>query len=145
MNISTIRQMVETDLKMDSTALDLESLRIPQLHNKYLNIFHDQRLILKKMKLDFKELSRVKWEYYTGKIDQDTLDEMGWEPFPLKILKTDIDRYLDSDSDLSKEKSKIDYQEEKVSYLESVLKNVNNIQWNIKNAIEWRKFINGTW
>tara|TARA_R100000152_G_C6762025_1_gene186233 strand:- start:927 stop:1361 length:435 start_codon:yes stop_codon:yes gene_type:complete len=144
MNIATIRGMVEKDLKIDSTELDLASLRIPQLHNKYLNIFHDERLLLKKMKIDFKELSRSKWEYYTGKMDQDTLDELGWEPFPLKILKTDIDRYLDSDKDLSAEKSKIDYQEEKVLYLESVLKNITNLQWNIKNAIEWRKFLNGT-
>ena len=144
MNIATIRGMVEKDLKIDSTELDLASLRIPQLHNKYLNIFHDERLLLKKIKIDFKELSRSKWEYYTGKMDQDTLDELGWEPFPLKILKTDIDRYLDSDKDLSAEKSKIDYQEEKVLYLESVLKNITNLQWNIKNAIEWRKFLNGT-
>ena len=144
MNIATIRGMVEKDLKIDSTELDLASLRIPQLHNKYLNVFHDERLILKKMKIDFKELSRQKWEYYTGKMDQDTLDELGWEPFPLKILKTDIDRYLDSDSTLSDEKSKIDYQEEKVLYLESVLKNITNLQWNIKNAIEWRKFLNGS-
>ena len=144
MNIATIRGMVEKDLKIDSTELDLASLRIPQLHNKYLNIFHDERLILKKMKIDFKELSRQKWEYYTGKMDQDTLDDLNWEPFPLKILKTDIDRYLDSDKALSTEKSKIDYQEEKVQYLESVLKNITNLQWNIKNAIEWRKFLNGT-
>ena len=144
MNIVTIRGMVEKDLKIDSTELDLASLRIPQLHNKYLNIFHDERLLLKKMKIDFKELSRQKWEYYTGKMDQDALDDLGWEPFPLKILKTDIDRYLDSDSNLSAEKSKIDYQEEKVQYLESVLKNITNLQWNIKNAIEWRKFLNGS-
>ena len=56
MNIATIRGMVEKDLKIDSTELDLASLRIPQLHNKYLNIFHDERLLLKKMKIDFKEL-----------------------------------------------------------------------------------------
>ena len=144
MNIVTIRGMVEKDLKIDSTELDLASLRIPQLHTKYLNIFHDERLLLKKMKIEFKDLSRIKWDYYTGKISQETLDELGWEPFPLKILKTDIDRYLDSDKDISSEKSKIDYQDEKVLYLESVLKNITNLQWNIKNAIEWRKFLNGT-
>ena len=144
MNISTLRKMVEEDLKIDSAELDIASLRIPQLHNKYLNVFHDQRLLLKKLKGDLAETVRLKWEYYTGKMDQDALDELGWEPFPLKILKTDIDRYLDSDKELIQSRAKIDYQAEKVDYLESVLKNITNLQWNIKNAIEWRKFINGT-
>ena len=144
MNISTLRKMVEEDLKIDSAELDIASLRIPQLHNKYLNIFHDQRLLLKKLKGELAETVRLKWEYYTGKMSQDTLDELGWEPFPLKILKTDLDRYLDSDKDLISSQAKIDYQSEKVDYLESVLKNITNLQWNIKNAIEWRKFINGT-
>ncbi len=144
MNISTLRKMVAEDMEIDSAELDIASLRIPQLHNKYLNIFHDQRLLLKKMKGDLAETVRLKWEYYTGKMDQDTLDELGWEPFPLKILKTDLDRYLDSDKELIQSQAKIDYQAEKVAYLESVLKNITNLQWNIKNAIEWRKFINGT-
>ena len=144
MNISTLRKMVEQDLKIDSAELDIASLRIPQLHNKYSNIFHDKRLLLKKLKGELAETVRLKWEYYTGKMDQDTLDELGWEPFPLKILKSDLDRYLDSDKELIASQAKIDYQAEKVDYLESVLKNITNLQWNIKNAIEWRKFINGT-
>ena len=48
MNIATIRGMVEKDLKIDSTELDLASLRIPQLHNKYLNNgYRSYRRVLK--------------------------------------------------------------------------------------------------
>ena len=85
----------------------------------------------------------MKWEYYTGKLDQDQLDEYGWEPFQLKILKQDIDLYMDSDEDLQKLLNKQAYQKEKINYLDAILKSVNNRQWNIKGAIEWRKFING--
>jgi hypothetical protein len=38
---------------------------------------------------------------------------------------------------------KLEYQKEKIDYLENVLKSINGRQWNIRGAIEWRKFING--
>jgi hypothetical protein len=47
MNIERIKQMVEADLKIDGTELGDESIRTPQLHGKYLNIYHDESLILK--------------------------------------------------------------------------------------------------
>jgi len=77
-------------------------------------------------------------------MSEEELQSREWEPFDLKILKQDLDKYLDGDADLILEKQKITYQEEKVSYLESVLKSINNRNWEIKNAIEWRKFLNGT-
>jgi len=50
---------------------------------------------------------------------------------------------LDADSDLTFIENKIIYQKEKVTYLESVLKSITNRQWNIRGAIDWRKFISG--
>ncbi len=143
MNLTELRAMVSQDMVMDDTELDIESLRTPQLHNKYLNMFHDERLLLTKKEEELKSLLRKKWEYYTGKMDSETLESLGWEPFQLNILKADIDKYLDSDKELSVLRMQISFTKEKVSYLESVVKIMNNRQWNIRSAIEWRKFING--
>lgn len=143
MDISSIKQLVAEDMPIDDTELDIESMAIPQLHSKYLNIYMDEKLILQKINSDYYRLKKMKWEYYTGKLDQDQLDEYGWEPFQLKILKQDIDLYMDSDEDLQKLINKQTYQKEKINYLDAILKSVNNRQWNIKGAIEWRKFING--
>jgi len=143
MELSEIKKMAYQDMPIDDTELDIESLKIPQLHNKYLNIFHDEKLILCKAETDYKSLLKTKWEYYTGKLDEEQLEEYGWEPFPFKILKNDIQLYLDADSELIKLKNKIQYQKEKVSYLESILKSINNRQWSIRGAIDWRKFISG--
>ena len=96
-----------------------------------------------KVEEEYKKLYKVKWEYYTGKIDEETLNEMNWEPFQLNILKADVDKYLDSDTDLSILRMKISFAKEKVHYLESVVKIINNRQWNIRSAIEWRKFVSG--
>lgn len=143
MNIERIREMVETDLKIDGTELADESVRIPQLHGKFLNIFHDESLVLRKYDTDYKILRRQKWEYYSGKMSEEDLKVLGWQPFDHRILRQDLDIYMDSDSDLLKIQSKIDLQKQKVDYLDSILKGINNRQWVIRNAIEWRKFMSG--
>jgi hypothetical protein len=143
MDIKQIRDMVEKDMPIDETCLDKESLNIPRLHNKYLNILQDEKLVLHKYKIDFFKLQKIKWEYYNGKLDEETLREKGWEPFQLRILKQDLDLYMNSDDDLVAANSKVHLQEEKVNYLESIIKGLNNRQYHIRDAITWRKFING--
>lgn len=135
--------MVDSDANIDQANLDLESLKIPQLHGKYLNIFSDEKLILKKLESDRNVLIKNKWEWYTGRMSQEDLKRLGWEPFPLKIMKQDLDVYLLADPDMITINAKIEYQKEKVEYLESVLKALNNRNWMIRNAIDWRKFLSG--
>lgn len=143
MNFDKIKEMAEKDLAVDDTELGNESTRIPQLHNKYLVIFHDERLVLRKTQADYRTLRKDKWEYYTGKMSQERLKELGWQPFQSRILRNDLDVYMESDTELSSLRVKIEYQEEKVDYLESVLKGIAQRHWVIRNAIEWRKFTNG--
>ena len=90
MKFDELRRMVSVDMKIDGTELDIESLKTPQLHNKYLNLYHDERLILKQMRSRIKELVRDKWEFYSGKMSEEKLERLGWEPFQLKVLKQDI-------------------------------------------------------
>jgi hypothetical protein len=143
MNIQVYQEMIEKDLKIDGTELADESIRIPQLHSKYLNFFHDESLLLRKHETEYKILRRQKWEYYTGKMSEDDLKVLGWEPFDHRILRQDLDIYLESDSDLVRIQAKMDLQKQKVDYLDSILKGINNRQWVIRNAIEWRKFMSG--
>ena len=143
MDIESIKRMVDQDMKIDDLNLDLESLKTPQLHSKYLNLLHDESLSLHKATIEQKELRRLKWEYYLGKMDQETLDEKGWQPFGLKILRTDIDVYLESDKDLLRMEARIHYLKEKVKYIESVLQSIGRRGWDIKSAIEWKKFMSG--
>jgi hypothetical protein len=143
MNIDKIKEMVEADLKIDGTELGDESTRIPQLHGKYINIYHDESLVLRKLEADYKTLRKQKWEYYNGKLSQEELTALGWEPFGHRILRQDMDIYMESDADMIRIVSKIEMQRAKVDYLDSVIKGINNRQWVIRNAIEWRKFMSG--
>ncbi len=143
MDFNELKNMASKDAEMDGTELDIESLRLPQLHNKYLNILQDEKLVLRKIMSEQSKMFKLKWEYYTGKLDKDTLDDLGWEPFQLNILKKDIEIYLKSDKDLSILQDRLSFQEVKIQFLEEVLKELNNRHWKIRNAIEWRKFTSG--
>lgn len=143
MNLEKLREVVEQDIGIDKTELGDESARIPQLHNKYLNFFHDERLILQKMSSSYKLLRKNKWEWMTGKMSQEQLAALNWEPFQTRIMRQDLQLYMDADPHLNEAESKLALQQEKVEYLESILKGINQRHWVIRNAIEWRKFTQG--
>jgi len=140
MNIDELYIEVERDIKIDDTELDLESIRTPQLHNKYLKLFTKHSLQYKKLQDDFKVLYRVKWEYYTGKASPKVYEE---NPFELKVLKADIGIYMEADKDLQQLGQRMAYTKQIVEYLERILREINNRNWTIRNTIEWKKFLHG--
>jgi hypothetical protein len=142
----TLDQMMEEwrkDASIDTTELGNESTKIPELHSKYLKIYFDERRKLKAMEFQSKDLYLKKYEYYHGRMSQDELDELNWEPFVKRLMKNEVDLYLESDKDIITTNIKVVNQKEKLSYLEEVLKNINQRNFQIKNAIEWKKFTNG--
>ena len=140
MDLNELQNEIDRDLKIDDTELDLESIRTPQLHNKYLKHYTKYSLQLKKAKDEYKSLYKFKWEYYTGKSDPEVYQS---QPFDLKILKSDINIYLEADAELQQQDQKVEYLKQVVNYLERVLREINNRNWNIRNSIEWKKFIHG--
>ena len=143
MDFEKLKKMAEKDSGVDGTELDIESLKLPQLHNKYLNLLQDEKLILRKLLSEKNNLFRLKWEYYTGKMSKEEMDGLGWSPFQLNVLKKDMNIYLESDKELSLIGDRIAYHEVVLEFLEEVLKELNNRHWKIRNAIEWRKFTSG--
>ena len=140
MTLEELQQSVDKDFKLDDTELDTESTKIPLLHNKYLQHYNKFSLLLKKAEQDHKSLVREKWEYYTGKAEAQVYKE---QPFDLKILRQDVDKYLDADGELQKSKQKIKYLEVVIDYLDKTVKQISNRGFLIKSCIDWRKFING--
>tara|TARA_S200002703_G_scaffold50458_3_gene43843 strand:+ start:9021 stop:9458 length:438 start_codon:yes stop_codon:yes gene_type:complete len=139
MNLENLKAEVKKDLTIDKTDLASESIRIPQIHNKYLNFLMNDRLSLSKFDSDLVKLRHKKWLYYTGKMSQEELDELGWDPFDLTVLKTDIDKFVNADDDVILLQHKVILLREKVNYLEGVMKAINNLNWNIRSAIDWMR------
>jgi len=140
MTLEELQEQADKDLKINDTELDLESLKTPQLHNQYMKHLTKFKLMLSRAETEHNILKREKWEYYTGKADASVYAE---HPFDLKILRTDIDKYLDSDIDLQKAKQKVDYLNTTVDFLDKTIRLISNRGFVIKNAIDWRKFTSG--
>ena len=139
MNLSEIQDQVKRDLKINDLELDIESLRIPSLHIKYLQFLTENSLKLKKANGELAVLKRNKWIYYTGKASEDVYKEKG--DFPLKLKTKDEERtFIEADEDIQKKTTEVEYYETVVDYLQEIVKQIGQRNFQIKNAIEWRKF-----
>lgn len=143
MKLKDYQQMWEKDAPIEQSDLAGESSRVPQLHSKWLNFYSDEKLLLRRVSADCKRLYKLKWQYYGGKLSKEELEEHGWEPIDHKIVRTDIQIFLDADDELTAVSDKLAYQKSKVDFLERVLNAIGGRQWNIKGAIDWRKFTHG--
>lgn len=140
MNIDEIQLLWEEDSKLDPDNLHNESIKIPSLHSKYYKIYNNIVLLKKMEENKYKILKKEKWLYYMGKADPEVYKE---NPFDHKVLKPDIDKYMDADDDIIKSVSKIEYYQTMLSYLDSILKTILNRTYQIKNAIEFMRFTAG--
>ena len=131
------------DCVMDETELSQESIKIPQLHNKYLIFYSNEKLKFKEIKYLFAGLIKRKRDYYSGRMTPEELEAADWEPFQYKLLKADVQEYIDADDNVIESKKLLALQEEKVNYLESIVKSLTTRGYLIKNAIDWKKFTEG--
>ena len=133
--------MWEKDSQIDKDNLHDESLKIPALHAKYHEMFNTILLLRKRAEQQRKNIRHARYEYYSGKADPEVYIE---NPFPKKIRDKDtMQKYLDADTKLSNTSLKIDYYDTMLTYIESILKVVQNRTYQIKNAIEFMRFNSG--
>ena len=144
MKLEEIQELWNRDREIDIAELAIESVRIPQLHDKYLKIYIDERIKLKSLEFELSKMVRLKNDYYSGRMAQEDLEKLGWEPFLGKILKGEMHSYLEADEDVFRIKTKIVMMEEKINYMDSIVKMINNRGFQIKSAIDWIKFKSGS-
>ena len=140
MTLEELQDQASKDLAIDDTQLDIESLSTPTLHSKYLKIYSTYALMLKKEESDYSKLHVRRWLFYTGKSDP---EEYQKENFDLKVLRQDVDKFIDADDSIIKQRQKIEYLKQICKFCEDTLKQINNRTFQIKNAIEWKKFTGG--
>jgi len=133
--------MWEKDSKIDEVMLDEASLRIPALHSKYLNLHNEFSLLKKKKEQDLRTTQHRKWLYYSGKAPEEDYVE---QPFNHKVIKSDVIHWVQVDEMILKLEMKIEYYDTILNTLNEILKQVNQLSYNIRNAIQWRAFVGGT-
>ena len=129
-----------------SMKLDEDSRNTPLLHAKYLEKLSNAKLLLKRAEFSQKTLLKQKWEWYNGKMSQEDVAELGWNPDPfngLKIMKGDMEYYYDSDPEIQKSEEKIQYYKTIVDTLTEIVSNINWRHQTIGNIIKWKQFESG--
>ena len=137
MELEKIMSMWEEDAHIDDKDLDNESLNIPNVHQKYLDIYSKEKRIIRDLETHWKVVFQERWEAVISK--------NGKAPdHNIRISKTELERhYVAADSVLQKAEYIMNEQKSKVDYLKSVLSMIENRSFHINNAINWRKFVAG--
>lgn len=143
MSTDDISEMWAADARIDETNLMGESKKIPELHNKYYSLYYKEALRVKKLRYDYKELELAKREWFDGSMAEEDLKDRGWRPYQKKILRNDIDKYLQADKDIIALSLKIDYHSTRANYLEDIVKTIHSRNFVIKNMIDILKFQHG--
>ena len=138
MNLDQLKEEARNDLVITNQEdLASESLTNQKIKSKYLDHRSKFQLLLQKHNGDYQRMYRQKWEYYGGKSDAKIYET---KPFDLKVLKSDLSIYIESDEEIIQIENKIVYLETVCKYVDGVMKAISGRGWDIKNAIQWKNF-----
>ena len=137
-NLDKIQSMWQEDCKIDIDSMHEESIKIPQLHSKYHEMLNNLILLRTNAQKIQKSVRHQRYEYYSGKAAPEEYEK---EPFPKKVRDKDaLMRYMAADERLTEANLKVEYYNVMINYIESILKQISNRTYQIKNSIEWHKF-----
>jgi len=138
MTLEELKQESYKDLPVKNIEnIDQESFYNQEIKAKWLDYKSRFELLLARSKGDYQVLYREKWEYYGGKSDAKIYAA---KPFDFKVLKTDLQIYISSDSDVIELSNKMAYLETTIKFIDGVIKSIDNRGWDIKHAISWKQF-----
>lgn len=143
-SIDFVMEEWSKDSVIDETEPGRELIKISKLHSKYLMIMSHHNLLVKKYTVEYNRLKKLRWEYYSGDLNNpEDLETLGLEPWLKKTLRQDIPMYIDSDQLLNNTLLKRTVHQEIVDVCQSILKELQNRTWQLKSFIDWEKFNSG--
>jgi len=138
-----ILDMWASDTKLDDLNLDLESIKVPLLHGKYLALLSKERGKVRELTGNKKTLTRLLTAYYTGKSTPEDLSKLAREQFLERVLRGDVEDRILNDPAMIRLESTLGMHQECVLVLEEIMKSINNRGFQIKNVIDWRRLTVG--
>lgn len=144
MKLTELQDMWKKDCEINIMDLANEALRGPKLHAKYLAMLTSTRLQLRKAEAEYLRLRKNKERYYRGELSREELEEFGWEQYlHNKPLKNEMESVLQTDDDIINQYDKLEYYKTLLYMLEQIIKSLNGRNWEVRAAIDWRKFTEG--
>lgn len=140
MTLSEIQELIQLSSKIDASKLDADALNIAPLYSKWISIMAIESRELRKLQIIHDKMTLQRSNYYMGKASD---EEYQAEPLQHKVLKQDLQTWLNADDKYNETKSKLNDQVIKLTMIETFMKELSQRSFNIKNAIEYQKFKQG--
>lgn len=144
MTLDETLDMWNQDCTINGDHLDRESVRTPNLHSKYLRYLIQHKMKHAALQAEYNTLRQKKFRYYRGEMGKDELTDLNWNQWQgIKPLKNEMEEFLEGDSDLNRINIKCEYLKCMIEAFESILNQLKARDWQIRNALEWKKFVAG--
>ena len=131
------------DIKLNFLDIENELLRNSHLIGKWLTYQQNQKAKFLLIATEYKRLLSKKKRYLMGRLDDEERESNGWPVEGNKILKADLDMWLDADDEILKKKKHYLVQKQIVEFIDSTLSQVVDKKWSIKAYLDYKKWIEG--
>lgn len=140
MELEFLIEEAKNDLKYDKVNLSDSIHNIGNLISKWIEYHVQEKKIVFKLEKLLNELKTKKWLYYSGKSNPETYKK---NPFGLKLLKTDVPQFIDSDPEILKIREELNIQNEKLFVIDEVVKGLKSRSFEINSIIRWNEYLQG--
>ncbi len=141
MSLYELTSEAENDLEIDRSRLDVEALRTPKIHNRWLKKLYQRKDKIFALELKKKILMKEKWLYYTGKASDETYVKNG--AFHLKLMKQEVPMFVEADEQIQEIDVKIHVVKQEVEFIQKTIEEINRRSFHITNALKALAFLNG--
>lgn len=130
--LNKLKKEATEDLSItEQNALE-KTLEVPQLFQRYLSLFLRESLILKKMRVNLDKLYGQRFRYYR-------------EDYGRELRAGEIEHFINSEEEYHKKNLEYQTQEAICKYLEDTTQKMKNLSFDLKNFIDLRSFLGGSW
>jgi hypothetical protein len=143
LSLDTITSLWVSDSKIDFTEVGQESVKTGTLHAKYLKIMAIHTTKHREALRALAKIRNLRQSYYDGSIDRETEQKYNWKPFPYKVLKGDMERFLEGDEFVQKASAAVARHEDIIEICKSIIKELGNRSYQIKAAVDWQRLMAG--
>lgn len=141
MNLDKLQEEWNKDTQLNHRELDMEALKTSVLHRKYLDLLIFYKTKIAKLDQDFLIMKGIRSRYFSGQCTKEELTEFQWEQYQYKTpLKSELERLLETDSILLRIKERSLHYTMCFEYTEEVMRSIRSRSYDIKTAVEWKKF-----
>jgi hypothetical protein len=138
--LSEIENEAVEDLEIMADRLEYEAARTPTLFNKYYKQYRLVRTEIAFVEAQIKHKRRSKWYYYSGKAKPEVYKA---KPLDVKLLKSDVKKHIDSDSEIIELETHLDLLKIKRDTIKAILDEIGSRSYHINNMLKSMYFKNG--